>query len=142
MSICLQEKLLNSVLDSKDPLAQTAQLLNNINESELSELGALEQISDTKKSLKMFEQQALAYKSLAELASISLTAVEKLSYTLKYFTFGIRKLEKLIVKLISIRGGNKVWDNPMSIHDNVLYLKQQLLISVHRNLQVCRVSLK
>lgn len=134
--------MLNSVLDSKDPLAQTAQLLNNINESELSELGALEQISDTKKSLKMFEQQALAYKSLAELASISLTAVEKLSYTLKYFTFGIRKLEKLIVKLISIRGGNKVWDNPMSIHDNVLYLKQQLLISVHRNLQVCRVSLK
>lgn len=127
------------MLDSEDPLAHAAQLLNSVKESESSELSALEQISDTKESIKMFEEQALAYKSLAELASIILTAVEKLSSTLKYFTFGISKFEKLIVKLISIRRGNRVCDNPMSIHANVLYLKHRLLITVHRNLQVCEV---
>ena len=127
------------MLDREDPLTHTAILLNNVKESESSELSALEQISDTKKSIKMFEQQALAYKSLAELASIILTAVEKLSSTLKYFTFGISKFEKLIVKLISIRGGIKVCDNPMSIHANVLCLKNQLLIAVNRNLQVYRI---
>ena len=130
------------MLDHEDPLAHAAQLLNSVKESESSELSSLEQISDTKKSIEMFEQQALAYKSLAELASISLTTVEKLSSTLKYFTFGISKFERLIVKLISIRGGIKVCDNPMSIHANVLYLKHQLLISLHRNLQVCRMIIQ
>ena len=132
--------MLNTVLESEDPLAQATQLLNSVKESESSELSALEQISDTKKSMRLFEQQALAYKPLAEFASIILTVVERLSSVLKYFMFGISKLEQLIVKLISIRENNKVCDDPMSIFANVLYLKHQLFISVHQNLQVCNVT--
>lgn len=124
------------VLGSDDLLAQAVHLLNTVKESESLESSALEQITDTEKSMEQFDQQALAYRPLSELASIILTAVQKLSSVLKYFTFGIDKLEGVIVKLIARRKDNKVADNVMAINANVLYLKNQLLLSVHKILQV------
>ena len=131
-----QEMVLNCVLDCKDSLLQAAHLFDVVKESESSESNALEQIADTKKSMKLFDQQALAYKSLSEFASIILTTVQKLSSILKYFTFSIDEFEQLIVNLIARREGNRVPDNAMAISANVLYLKHQLLISIHKTLQV------
>ena len=86
--------------------------------------------------MRQFDRKALAYRPLSELASIILTAVQKLSAALKYFTFGIDKLEGVIEKLIAQRKDNKVADDAMAVNANVLYLKHQLLRSVHKILQV------
>lgn len=127
---------MNCVLESEDSLLQASHLLNIVKESESLEASALEQISDTHQSMRLFDQQADAYKPLAEYATIILTAMQKLSSILKYFEFGIEKLEQLMVTLISFRADNKVPDNVMAINANVLYLKYRLLISVHEILQV------
>ena len=132
----MQEKVLNCMLESEDSLLQATHLLNTVKESESLESSALEQITDTEKSMQRFDKQALAYKPLSELASIILTAIQKLSSILKYFTFGIDKLEGVIVKLISRRKDNKVADDAMAVNANVIYLKYQFLISVHQILQV------
>lgn len=132
-----QEKVLHCVLESDDLLlAQATHLLNTVKESESLESSAMEQINDTEKSMQRFDQQALAYRPLSEFASIILTAVQKLSAALKYFTFGIDKLEGVIEKLIAQRKDNKVADDAMAVNANVLYLKHQLLLSVHKILQV------
>lgn len=86
--------------------------------------------------MQQFDQQALPYRPLSEMANVILTAIQKLSSALKYFTFGIDKLEGVIVKLIAQRKDNKVADDAMAINANVLYLKNQLLLSVHNILQV------
>ena len=124
------------MLESDDLLAQANHLLNTVKESESLESSALEQITDTEKSMQRFDQQALAYRPLSELASIILTAIQKLSSALKYFTFGIDNLEGVIMKLIARRKDNKVADDAMAVNANVLYLKHQLLLSVHKILQV------
>ena len=117
-------------------LAQATHLLNTVKESESLESSAMEQINDTEKSMQRFDQKALAYRPLSELASIIFTAIQKLSAALKYFMFGIDKLEGVIEKLIAQRKDNKVADDAMAVNANVLYLKHQLLRSVHKILQV------
>lgn len=130
--------MLKCVLESEDSLLlQATHLLNTVKEAESSEATALEQISDTNKSMLQFDQLALAYKPLSDLASVIFTAVEKLSTVLNYFVFDIDKLERVIERLISERDGYRVCDNVMSINANVLHLKRRLFASVYELLQVC-----
>ena len=128
--------MLDCVLEREDSLLQATQLRHIVKESESAESSALEQITDTQKAVRQFDQQALAYKPLSQDACIILTAIQKLSSTFKYFTFGIDKLEQLLVKLISLREDNKVPDDATSIRANVLFLKHRLLVSVYEILQV------
>ena len=128
--------MLDCVLEREHSLLQATQLLNVVKESELAESSALEQITDTNKTMRQFDKQALAYQPLSQYACIILTAVQKLSSIFKYFTFDIEKMERLLVKLISFRGDNRVPDNATSIRANVLLLKHRLLVSVYKILQV------
>ena len=124
------------MLESEDVLLEATHLVDVIRECESLRSSTLEQITDTQKSIQRFDEKALAYRPLSQLASTILTAVQSLSSSLKYFTFGIDKLEGVIATLIARRKDFRVADEAMAVNAYVIYLKYQLLLSVHKILKV------
>lgn len=111
-------------------------LLPTVRECETAEATAADQIQETKKILRSFDQQTQGYKPLAEYAAAIFTVVQTLSHTLKYFSFSLDQFQTLLSQLIARNKPNKVTDSVSAMNARVLHLKHQLLVEVCRTLSV------
>ena len=136
-NVCLQEHVLKCALAMQAPLNQNPTILEAVKVSEASESSALELITETKKNLRLYDQQAFAYKPLSVYASLIVSTLQNLAAKMKYFSFKMSDLEKILETLIVSSVDNRVPDNLMSVNAHVLCLKHHLLSSVYKTLQVC-----
>lgn len=99
----------------------------------------MELILETKKNLRVFDQQVQVYKPLSEHASMLFTCVQKLANCFKYFRSPLEWFEALVSEVLtgSVRD-IKVPDNLMAINAHVLHLKHKVLSKVYEALQVSR----
>lgn len=132
-----QEKMLNCAVDpSYSSLLQAIDLLNTIKECEVSEVEAHDQIKETRKNLKVFDEQMVVYKPLSHTASIVLASLQRLSSAVRYFNLRVDDFEGILLGLIEKFKSNRVLGHAMSIKAHVLHLKKQLLLTIYHQLQV------
>ena len=123
-------------LDAEGSLLHHQILLPTVRECETAEVTAADQIRETKKILRSFDQQTQGYKPLAEYAAAIFTVVQTLSHSLKYFSFSLDQFQTLLSQLIARNKPNKVTDSVSAMNAHVLHLKHQLLVEVCRTLSV------
>lgn len=124
-------------LDVEDSLLLHHQsLLPAVRECEMAESTAADQIRETKKILKSFDQQIQGYKPLADYTAAIFTVVQTLSHTLKYFSFSLDQFQTLLSQLIARNKPNKVADSVSAMNAHVLHLKHELLVRVCKTLSV------
>ena len=132
----MQEQLLRCTLDANTSLLCNDFLLPTVRDCESAGSAAANQIRETKKILRSFDQQIELYKPLAKYATAIFNMIQTLSYTLKYFSFSLDQFRVLLSGLIARYKENKVFGSVSAINAHVLHLKCQLLVQVHRTLCV------
>lgn len=132
----MQERLLRCTLDTGTTLLCNDSLLPTVRECESAGSAAADQIRETKKILRSFDQQTELYKPLAKYAATIFNTIQTLSYTLKYFSFSLGQFQDLLSGLIARYKENKVFGSVSAMNAHVLHLKSQLLMEVHRTLCV------
>ena len=111
-------------------------LLPAMRECETAESTAADQIQETKKILRSFDQQIQGYKPLADYAAAIFTVVQTLLHTLKYFSFSLDHFQTLLSQLIARNKPNKASDSVSTMNAHVLHLKHELLVRVCKTLSV------
>ncbi len=107
-----------------------------LEKSEAAEMAASEQVAESKRVLRVFDQQVQLYKPLADHAATALSVVQRLSNTFKYFGLDLDSFEQLLATLFTTDKKSKVPDNAMAITGHVLHLKPQLLVSLMSAIRV------
>ena len=96
----------------------------------------MEQITETKKILRSFDQQIQVYKPLAEYATSIFNTVQKLSSSFGYYQLGLREFEQFIEVMVMAHKNLKVANNSMALMAHMLHLKNQLLSRAYTALQI------
>ena len=124
-------------MDSAVSLLEVSDLLQTVKQSESSDISTLELIHETKKNIRAFDQQSLAYKSLSEYCSLLFSSTQKLIQCFQYFKFPLSRFEGLLDEVLTCSSkGLKVPDNLMAINAHVLHLRHELLAAVCTDLKV------
>ena len=132
-----QNDIINCVVSSDASLLEVANLLQTVQQSESSDVSTLELIHETKKNIKAFDQQSLAYKSLSEYCSLLFSSTQKLVQYFQYFKFPLSRFERLLGEVLTCSSRDlKVPDNLMAINAHVLHLRHELLSAVCKALRV------
>lgn len=130
-----QEKIVHWTLTSEDSLLQHSSLLQTVRENESAESNACDQILETMKILRIFDQRVEVYRPLAEYATILFGVVQKLSETFQYFKLGLNQFQGLVADLIAKYKDRRVADDTMAMNAHILHLKHELLLALCRALQ-------
>ncbi len=131
-----QEDILKHVTNSKVSLLTSNSIIPALKRCEAAELTASEQVAESKRVLRYFDQQVQVYRLLAEHATILYSVVQRLSDSFKYFGLTLGLFKQLLASLIVTHKKNKISDNAMAIRGHVLHLKHQLLISLVDTIRV------
>ena len=124
-------------MSSDVSLLEVSNLLQTVQQSESSDVSTLELIHETKKNIKAFDQQSLAYKSLSEYCSLVFNSTQKLVQCFQYFKFPLSRFEDLLGEVLTSSSRDlKVPDNLMAINAHVLHLRHELLSTVCTALRV------
>ena len=124
------------VLDTDGSLLHSTSLVTTVRNCENSEASAMEQIAETKKILRSFDQQIQVYKPLAEYAASIFNGVQKLGSSFRCYQLSLTEFEQLIEDVVMAHKDLKVANNSMALKGHVLHLKKQLLLRVYNATQI------
>lgn len=137
---CIQEGILRHLTNREVSLLTSDSIIPILRRCETAELAASEQVAESKRVLRSFDQQVQVYKPLADHAAIIFSVVNRISNNFKYFGLSLDAFKLQLASLFVADKKSKTPDSTMAISGHVLHLKHQLLVSLLDTISVCTFS--
>ena len=132
-----KKEVLEAINNSKNQsLLHAEDLLHLLKNKEESEGTLVYQIKDTSQQLQLFDEQVRLYLPFADTARVILCTLQRFSATFVYFNISIKEFEKILIRVVVKYKTQEPSTDAMSINAYVLLMKNQLLLNVHKHLQV------
>ena len=114
----------------------SSSVMEVLRECETTQASALEQLRETTRVRKVFEQQRAGYWPLAKHAAVLFTISQSLCKHLWYLAFSLQDYEAIIDGLLAKSSSRKLLGASKSaMSGNMLHLQRQLSLCVYRTLQ-------
>lgn len=125
-----QKEVLECTVACQGSLLLSTSLVPTVEQQERIEASSLDLIRETRKILRVLEQQEKVYHPLTNFAASLFAAIQKLSATLGYFQFPLHRFQALLVDVIEQHKCLQTPDDGMALRARVLHLRHRLMEAV------------